>query len=78
MTNLSILESHQARMRELLLVAEQDRLARLARLARQARDPRPLRRRVGRLLITAGQALVGQPSYTAYEEALAVADRSWS
>jgi len=39
---------------------------------------RPLRRRVGRLLIAAGQALVGQPSYTAYEEALAVADRSWS
>ncbi len=78
MTNFNVFESHQSRMRELLLVAEQDRRARLAQRARRARDPRPLRRRVGRLLIAAGQALVGQPSYTAYEEALAVADRSWS
>ena len=40
--------------RELRAMAEEDRLARRVR-------PRRLRRRVGKLLITAGQALAGQP-----------------
>jgi hypothetical protein len=70
MINFDVLETHKLRIDELLRMAEQDRLARLVH-----RQPRPLRRRVGRLLIAAGQLLVGQPSYNAYEEALAIADR---
>ncbi len=70
MTNFDVLATHKLRIGELLRLAEQDRLARLVH-----RQPRPLRRRVGRLLIAAGQLLVGQPSYNAYEEALAIADR---
>lgn len=43
------------------------------RLAREARGPRPLRRRVGRLLIAMGKALQGQPLDTrSAENALAV------
>jgi hypothetical protein len=41
--------------RELRAMAEEDRLA------RRVRPPRRLRRRVGKLLIMAGQALAGQP-----------------
>jgi hypothetical protein len=41
--------------RELRAMAEEERLA------RRVRPPRRLRRQVGRLLITAGQALAGQP-----------------
>ena len=41
--------------RELRAMAEEDRLA------RRVRPPRRLRRQVGKLLITAGQALAGQP-----------------
>ncbi len=70
MINFDVLETHKLRIDELLRMAEQDRLARLVH-----RQPRPLRRRVGRLLIATGQLLVGQPSYNAYEEALAIADR---
>jgi hypothetical protein len=42
--------------RELRAMAEEDRLARRVRPARR------LRRQVGKLLIPAGQALVGQPA----------------
>jgi hypothetical protein len=73
MTNFDVLATHKLRIGELLRLAEQDRLARLV-----PRQPRPLRRRVGRLLIATGQLLVDQPcqpSYNAYEEALAIADR---
>ncbi|HZS87926.1 MAG TPA: hypothetical protein VFE42_10610 [Chloroflexota bacterium] len=38
------------------------RAARQRQLVRLARQPRPLRRRVGLLLIAAGQALVRSPS----------------
>jgi hypothetical protein len=41
--------------RKLRAMAERDRLA------RQVRPPHRLRRHVGKLLITAGQALAGQP-----------------
>jgi hypothetical protein len=41
--------------RELRAMAEE------ARLARRVRPPHRLRRQVGKLLITAGQALAGQP-----------------
>ncbi len=74
MIEVDILMNHRLRMQELQRMAEQNRLA------HQVRRPytRPVRQRVGQLLIAAGQLLVGQPSYSAYEEALAVADRSWS
>jgi hypothetical protein len=45
----------ESRLGELRDIAQQDRLA------RQVRGPRPLRRRVGRLLIAAGQAVAGAP-----------------
>jgi hypothetical protein len=48
--------------RELRAMAERDRLA------RRVRPPRRLRRQVGQLLITAGQALVGQPVDAALSE----------
>ena len=48
--------------RELRAMAERDRLA------RRVRPPRRLRRQVGRLLITAGAALVGQPVDAALSE----------
>ncbi len=73
MTNFDVLATHKLRIDELLRLAEQDRLARLVH-----RQPRAVRRRVGRLLIATGQLLVDQPcqpSYNAYEEALAIADR---
>lgn len=54
------------RMRELHATAAE------ARLARQLRGPRPIRRRMGRILISAGEALSGQP------QALAVADHRWT
>jgi hypothetical protein len=73
MTNFDVLSTHKLRIDELLRLAEQDRLARLV-----YRQPRPVRRRVGQLLIATGQLLIDQPcqpSYNAYEEALAIADR---
>ena len=54
---------------DLLRVAEENRRA------RQARPPRPLRPRVGHALIAAGQMLIGQPAYAAYDEALAIVNR---
>jgi hypothetical protein len=48
--------------RELRAMAERDRLA------RRLRPPRRLRRQVGRLLITAGAALMGQPVDAARSE----------
>lgn len=54
---------------DLLRVAEENRRA------RQARHPRPLRPRVGHALIAAGQMLIGQPAYAAYDEALAIVNR---
>ena len=48
--------------RELRAMAEEDRLARRVRPARR------LRRQVGKLLITAGAALVGQPVDAALSE----------
>ncbi len=77
MIEVDVLMNHRLRVQESQRMAEQNRLARLARQARRP-HPRPVRRRVGQLLIAAGQLLAGQPSYNAYEEALAVADRSWS
>ncbi len=74
MTNFDVLATHKLRIDELLRLAEQDRLARLI----HRRQSRTVRRRVGRLLIATGQLLVDQPchpSYNAYEEALAIADR---
>lgn len=56
----------EMRMRELRAAATE------ARLARQIRGPRPLRRRMGRMLISVGEALSGQP------QALAAADRRWT
>jgi len=70
MTNFDVLATHKLRIDELLRLAEQGRLARLVH-----RQPRTVRRRVGQLLIATGQLLVDQPSYSAYEEALAIADR---
>ena len=73
MTNFDVLATHKLRIDELLRLAEQDRLARLVH-----HQPRPVRRKVGQLLIATGQLLVDQPcqpSYNAYEEALAIADR---
>ena len=51
------------------------RLADENRRAHQARQPRFLRRRMGRALIAVGQMLIGQPAYSAYDEALAIVDR---
>jgi hypothetical protein len=45
----------ECRLDELVRAAEQERLA------RAMMGPRPLRRRVGRLLIAAGEALAGAP-----------------
>jgi hypothetical protein len=52
----------ELRMREMRAAAEQ------ARLVRQARGPRRLRRRVGALLIRAGEALAYGPLATAGPE----------
>lgn len=56
----------ELRMRELHAAAT------TARLARQMHGPRPLRRRLGRLLICVGAALSGQ------SQALAAADQRWA
>ena len=48
----------ELRMREMQAAAEE------ARLARQVRGPRRLRRRLGTLLIRAGEALICQPLAT--------------
>lgn len=55
------LYSNQRRMYVELHQAELYAVAAEARLARQARVPRRLRRRLGTLLISAGEALVYQP-----------------
>lgn len=51
--SVAIAESHR---QELLAIAARDRLA------RQVREPRLLRRRLGALLILAGQHLAGTPA----------------
>lgn len=53
------------------------RQAEVDRQARQAYRPRSMRYHLGRLLIAAGQTLIGQPAYSAYDEALVIAERSW-
>ena len=47
-----VLAVAEARMRELRTLADQDRMM------REVRGPRPVRRRIGRLLVAAGERLV--------------------
>ena len=60
----------ELRMREMRAAAEE------ARRARQARGPRRLRRRVGTLLIRAGEALACQSAGREMDNGTAMAQRS--